>query len=73
MRELDKESKLEMAAKLQAYFLRERGEELGTLAARLLVDFIAAELGSVFYNQGIFDAHRYFNDRIEELLDLQKY
>lgn len=70
---LSKQQKEEMKQKVQDYFLRERNEELGDLSASLMVDFIISELGEVIYNKGIEDAHRYMNERVEELLDLQKY
>ena len=71
--ELNKQQKEEMKQKVQDYFLKERGEELGELPASLMVDFIISELGDFIYNKGIEDAHRYMSERIEELLDLQKY
>lgn len=71
--ELDKQQKEEMKQKVQDYFLRERDEELGELPASLMLDFIISELGEVIYNKGIEDAHRYMSERVEELLDLQRY
>ena len=70
--EITKEKKQEMIAQLQTYFLNERDEELGDLAALLLVDFIIEKLGYEFYNQGINDSYSYFNDKIIDVLSLQK-
>jgi len=70
---LEKEQKKEIAGKLQAYFLQERGQELGDLATDLLVDFIVSELGAIFYNQGIADAYTLMSGRLEELFELEKY
>ena len=70
---LDKEQKKEMVEKLQSYFLNERDESLGDLAAGLLVDFIVSELGAPIYNQGIADAYRYMSSQIEGLFELEKY
>lgn len=70
---LSKEQYLEFQMKLQDYFLKERGEELGDLAAGMLVDFIVDEIGNIIYNQAIDDVHRYMSERVEELLDLQRY
>ena len=50
--------------RLQEYFSSERGEELGDLAATLLYDFVAEEIGPFFYNKGLEDARR----RVEQLL-----
>lgn len=71
--EMSKEEKEEMIAKLQTYFLRERDEELGNLAASLMVDFIIEGMGAYFYNKGLDDAMRYINDRVEEIQDFKKY
>lgn len=55
------------------YFLEERGEELGDLASGLILRFIIEELAPEFYNQGVYDSYKYMNDRIEDLLSIQKY
>lgn len=51
-----KEKRADILHKLQAYFREERDEELGDLAANLLLDFIEREIGPIFYNQGVKDA-----------------
>ena len=70
---LHKEQKKEMVEKLQGYFLNERDEVLGDLAAGLLVDFIISELSPPIYNQGIADAYSYISNQIEGLFELEKY
>lgn len=70
---LSKEQKEEMKQKLQDYFLKERGEDLGDLPATLMLDFIIWQLGKTFYNKGIEEAQRYMTERVEELFDLQRY
>ena len=71
--EVDKQQKKEMVDKLQDYFLNERDEKLGDLAAGLLVDFIISELSPPIYNQGIADAYGYMSNRVEELFELQRF
>lgn len=71
--QLTKEQRLQVQQKLQDYFLRERGEELGDLTAGMLVDFIIDEMGYLIYNKAIEEVHRYMSERVEEVLDLQKY
>ena len=51
-----KEKRADILHKLKAYFREERDEDLGDLAANLLLDFIELEIGPVFYNQGVKDA-----------------
>ena len=70
---LSKEKKDEMISSIKNYFLEERGEELGDLASSLILKFIIEELAPEFYNQGVYDSYKYMNDRIEDLLSIQKY
>ncbi|WP_333861222.1 DUF2164 domain-containing protein [Clostridium sp.] len=70
---LSKEKKDEMISSIKNYFLEERGEELGDLASSLILTFVMEELAPEFYNQGVYDSYKYMNDRIEDLLSIQKY
>ena len=53
---LDREAKAEGVRRIRAYFERERGEELGELAAGFILDFIAEEVAPLFYNAALRDA-----------------
>ncbi len=53
---LDREARAEGVRRIRAYFERERGEELGELAAGFILDFIAEELGHLFYNKALADS-----------------
>lgn len=53
---LKREQKERATGELRSYFARERGEELGELAATLLLDFVVERLGPMFYNCGVADA-----------------
>lgn len=53
---LDREARAEAVRRIRAYFERERDEELGELAAGFILDFVAEELGPIFYNAAIGDA-----------------
>lgn len=50
---LTREERQDVIARLQFYFQKERDEELGDLAAALLVDFLEREVGPYFHNQGV--------------------
>jgi uncharacterized protein (DUF2164 family) len=67
-----KEKKVELINIIKAYFEKERDEELGDLAASILLDFITTEIGPEFYNQGVLDSYRYINEKTEDLLGIQK-
>lgn len=69
---LSKDKQEAMINELRQYFYTERGEELGELAASILLDFITEKLGPEYYNQGIIDAYNYMNEKVEDMLGLQK-
>jgi len=69
---LTKERRDDMVSEIKNYFSKEREEEIGDLAAGLILDFIVEKIAPDFYNQGIFDAHQYMKDAAEDLFALQK-
>ena len=68
-----KEKRDEMTSAIKNYFLKEREEEVGDLAAGLVLDFIIEELAPEFYNQGVYDSYTYMQETIEDILSIQKY
>lgn len=70
---LTKEKKDHMISAIKTYFFNEREEELGDLAATMILNFILEEIAPEIYNQGVYDSYKYMNDRIEDLLSIQKY
>ncbi len=69
---LTKESKEQIVADMQTYFLNERDEEIGNLSAELLLQFMIEKVGPAIYNQGIRDAHSFMTKKIEDLYGLEK-
>ena len=70
--ELKKEVRELLVGNLKRYFWNERDEELSNLGAELLLDFIVNDIGPYIYNQAIEDSYTYMNERIEDLLGLEK-
>jgi uncharacterized protein (DUF2164 family) len=70
---LSKEKRKDMISEIKNYFLEERDEDLGDLAASFILDFFIEKLSGDFYNQGINDAYVYMNERLEDTLGLQKF
>jgi uncharacterized protein (DUF2164 family) len=66
------DQKKEMIRQIQNYFDKERDEEIGDLAAMMLLDFIIDELAPVFYNLGIADSHAFVTDKLEDLFGMEK-
>ena len=69
---LTKEKRNEMISAIKNYFLKEREEEIGDLAAGLILGFIIEELAPEFYNQGIYDSYKFMENSLEDLLAIQK-
>jgi uncharacterized protein (DUF2164 family) len=69
---LTKEQREDMISAIKRYFKQERGEEIGDLASGLILDFIVEELAPEFYNLGVHDSAKYMENRIEDLLSIQK-
>ena len=69
---LSKEREQELLNSIQEFFITERDEELGDLAASIVLDFIINEIGPELYNQGISDSYKYMSDRVEDLLGITK-
>lgn len=67
------EKKERMIEEIKSYFYKERDEELGDLAASMVLDFFMEKLASEFYNEGVFDAYNYMNSCVEDMLGMQKY
>ena len=67
--EFSREEKEILVGKLRRYFAAELGQELGRFDAEFLLDFIARELGSAFYNRGLQDARAVLARRLDELAE----
>ncbi|BCO19036.1 hypothetical protein KUC3_18930 [Alteromonas sp. KC3] len=61
------EEKSALVDKLQRYFNNELGVELGQFDGEFLLEFIAKEMGGVFYNCGLRDARAVFEARLESI------
>lgn len=70
---LDKDKRDSMISHIKEYFLNERDEDLGDLAAALVLDFFIGKLGPEIYNQGVQDSYKYMNEKIQDLFEIQKY
>lgn len=70
--ELKKEVRAVLVESLKRYYWNERNEEITNLGAELMLDFIVNEIGPYIYNKAIEDSYDYMNERIEDLLGLQK-
>lgn len=69
---LNKDKKKQMIEDIKEYFCNEREEEIGDLAASMVLDFVINKLAPEFYNKGVEDSYRYMSEKIEDMLGLEK-
>jgi uncharacterized protein (DUF2164 family) len=67
---LEREKRDDMVKAIIAYFKNERGEEIGQLAAGLVLDFVVEKLAPEFYNQGVLDSCAYMDEKVEDMQSL---
>ncbi|TCT26858.1 uncharacterized protein (DUF2164 family) [Melghiribacillus thermohalophilus] len=53
---MPEQQKQDCKTRIKEFFYRERGEEIGDLAADHIYQFVQEELGMYFYNRGVEDA-----------------
>ncbi len=51
-----KDEKALIVRKIQLYFSEELKQQIGQFDAEFLLDFVGQEIGSYFYNRGLYDA-----------------
>jgi len=62
-----KEEKEIIVKKIQLYFSEELERDIGQFDAQFLLDFFATEIGSFFYNRGLYDAQAILERQIEDI------
>lgn len=62
--------KEQMIHKVKRYFSEELDQDIGGFEAEFLIDFFAKEMGSYFYNRGIYDAETVVTEKVSEISDL---
>lgn len=68
---ISREKREDLINEIKTFFYEERDEEIGDLAANIVLDSFMDKLAPEFYNEGVNDAYRYMQDRIEDLLEIQ--
>jgi uncharacterized protein (DUF2164 family) len=61
--------KEQLVNKMQKYFERELDQEIGQFDAEFLLDFFSKELGSYYYNRGLYDAQAVLGERVDQLTE----
>lgn len=55
--------------KLQKYFDKELGQDIGRFDAEFLVDYISKEFGAQYYNQGLADARAVLAKQVDSIAE----
>lgn len=55
--------------KIKLYFSEELDQEIGQFDAGFLLDFFADEIGTYFYNRGLYDAQAILEERLDNIKD----
>lgn len=68
---LSKVQKEQMVLLIKEYFLKERDEEIGDLAAILFLDYLIEKLAPFIYNLGIQDCMALMKEKLDDLYGLE--
>lgn len=64
---LNEDERRKVKEDLILFFERERDEKIGVIAADEILNFFLQSVGDKLYNQGVVDAKRAVENRLEEL------
>lgn len=64
---LELNQKQEMVAKLKQFYLEERDEEIGDLAADIILDFFLDSIAPIIFNKGVDESRKFLLSKIEDL------
>ena len=64
-----KDEKEIIVRKIQLYFSEELKQKIGQFDAEFLLDFVSQEIGSYFYNRGLYDAQAALSAKLEDIQD----
>lgn len=65
--EISKESRTQLIASIERYFLENMDEKIGNIAAGGLLGFFLEELGPLVYNQAVLDVQERLQARVGEI------
>ncbi len=63
------EEKEIIVKRVKMYFNEELDQDIGRFDAEFLIDFFANEIGSYFYNRGLYDAQAIISQKVEDLAE----
>lgn len=67
--DFSKAEKAIIVGKIKLYFSEELNHQIGQFDAEFLLDFICQEIGSYFYNRGLYDAQSTLSEKLSDIQD----
>ena len=58
-----------IVSKIQRYFNQELEQDIGQFDAEFLLDFFSKEMGSFYYNKGLYDAQTIIASKVDTITD----
>jgi len=66
---LDDSIKEELVENIKKYFDKELQQKLGSFDAQFLLEFFSAQMGCYYYNQGLADGLKIFENKMEDVVE----
>jgi len=67
--EFTRDQKTKIVADIQTYFEKELDQDIGDFDAEFLLDFFSEKVGGVYYNQGLNDARRLLDEKLDTITE----
>ena len=67
--DFSKAEKAIIVGKIKLYFSEELNQQIGQFDAEFLLDFIGQQIGSYFYNRGLYDAQSALSEKLSDIQD----
>jgi uncharacterized protein (DUF2164 family) len=67
--EFSKEEIEIITQKIRLYFAEELNQDIGQFDAQFLLDFVSEEIGSYYYNRGLYDAQSVLERRMDDITE----
>lgn len=64
-----REQKIKLVSEIQRYFDKELEQEIGDFDAEFLLDFFSEKVGGLYYNQGLNDARRLLDEKLDSITE----
>jgi len=64
-----RDQKTRLVVEIQRYFEKELDQDIGDFDAEFLLDFFSETVGGVYYNQGVNDARKLLDEKLDTITE----